>query len=38
MEVAVGVYWGLWNIMAANGGGAGGLQPLSRRGWTAIFV
>lgn len=29
MEAAVGVDWGLWDIVAADGGGTGGLHPFS---------
>lgn len=32
MKAAVDVHWGLWNIVAADGGGAGGLRPFARRG------
>ena len=38
MEVAVGIHWGLWNIVAAGGGGTGGLHSFSRRSWAAVFV
>ena len=38
MQAAVGVHWGLWKIVAADGGGAGGLHSFSRRGWAAVPV
>lgn len=38
MGITVGIYWGLWNIVAADGGGAGGLYPFLRRSWAASSV